>query len=103
MINFLDKNNTIRKEQIGFMKGCRTTDHMFTLQTLIQKYIKINSKPLYACFVDFERAFDSVLHVGLLYKLKKAGVGDKFYNIFQSMYNNTETCVKSNNLRSEFS
>jgi hypothetical protein len=71
LINFLDKNNTIRKEQIGFMKGCRTTDHMFTLQTLIQKYIKINSKPLYACFVDFKRAFDSVLHVGLLYKLKK--------------------------------
>ena len=102
LINFLDKNNIIRKEQIGFMKGCRTTDHMFTLQTLIQKYIKINSKPLYACFVDFKRAFDSVLHVGLLYKLKKAGVGDKFYNIIQSMYNNTETCVKSNNLRSEF-
>lgn len=100
VVNFLDKNNIISKEQIGFMKGCRTTDHMFTLQTLIQKYIKINSKPLYACFVDFKRAFDSVLHVGLLYKLKKAGVGDKFYNIIQSMYNNTETCVKSNNLRS---
>jgi hypothetical protein len=47
-------NNIINKEQIGFMKERRTTDHMFVLKTLLDKYVERNSKPLYACFVDFK-------------------------------------------------
>ena len=66
------------------MKGRRTTDHMFVLKSLIDKYLEKNSKPLYACFVDFKRAFDTVWHQGLLHKLKAAGVGTKFYNIIQN-------------------
>ena len=34
---FLNVNNTIAEEQIGFRKGSRTQDHMFVLQTLIKK------------------------------------------------------------------
>ena len=75
---------------------------MFSLKTLIHKYVKSNLKPLYACFVDFKRTCASVLHVGLLYKLKKIGVGNKFYDIIKSMYNNTELCVKSGNFRTDF-
>ena len=37
---FLTSKNIIKNEQIGFMKGRRTTDHMFVLNTLIQKYVK---------------------------------------------------------------
>ena len=51
---FFISNNIISKEQIGFMKGRHTTDHMFVLKTLIDKYVERNSKPLYACFVDFK-------------------------------------------------
>ena len=36
----------MRREQIGFVKGCRTPDHMFILQSIIQKYAKNESKPL---------------------------------------------------------
>jgi hypothetical protein len=43
-----------------------------------------------------------VSHVGLSYKLKKTGVGDKFYNIIKNMYYNTEVCVKSGNSISDF-
>jgi hypothetical protein len=61
-------NNIINKEQIEFMKERRTTDHMFVLKTLLDKYGERNSKALYACFVDFKSAFDTVWHQGLLYK-----------------------------------
>ena len=81
------------------MKGHRTTDHMFVLKTLIDKYVERNTKPLYACFVDFKSAFDTVWHQRLLYKLKAAGVGTKFYNIIQNMYSKTEVCVKIDNYR----
>ena len=53
-------------------------------------------------FVDFKSAFDTVWHQGLLYKLKAAGVGTKFYNIIQNMYSKTEVCVKIDNYRTDF-
>ena len=86
------------------MKGCRTTDHMFVLKTLIDKYVERNSKPLYACFVDFKSAFNTVWHQDLLYKLKAAGVGIKFHNIIQNtcMYSKTEVYVQIDSYRTDF-
>ena len=83
---FLEKKDTLDKKQIGFKKGFRTTDHMFTLRTLIEKYIKTGK--LYACFVDFKKAFDSIDHVSLLYKLKQLEVGSNFYYLIKDMYVN---------------
>ena len=65
---YLDDNNIINKTQIGFQPKARTSDHMFVLRTLIQKYIASKSK-LYTCFVDFSKAFDTVLHSALLHRL----------------------------------
>jgi hypothetical protein len=45
------------------------SDHMFVLKTLIDKYTQQGSKHLYTCFVNFRKAFDTVWHIGLLYKL----------------------------------
>ena len=66
--DFLDKNSTINHCQIGFQPKARTVDHMFVLRTLIQKYTN-NRSTLYVCFADFQKAFDSVLHSVLLFKL----------------------------------
>lgn len=60
LTKFLEDNDKIRKEQIGFKANSRTSDHIFVLHTLIQKYVTNGSKPLYTCFVDFKRAFDTV-------------------------------------------
>ena len=46
-------HNIICPEQIGFSKGSRSSDHMFVLKTLIDKYTQQGSKHLYTCFVDF--------------------------------------------------
>jgi hypothetical protein len=74
-------HNIICPERIGFSKGSRTSDHMFVLKTLIDKYTQQWSKHLYTCFVDFHKAFDTVWHIGLLYKLRHSGVSDLFYNV----------------------
>ena len=42
--NFLTMHNIICPEQIGFSKGSRTSDHMFVLKTLIDKYTQQGSK-----------------------------------------------------------
>jgi hypothetical protein len=51
----LSKRNLIDAKQIGFKKGCRTTDHMFVLCTLIEK-CNASSTKLYTCFVDLQKA-----------------------------------------------
>lgn len=93
---FLKVNNIIADEQIGFKRGCRTSDHIFKLKTIIDKYLN-KSKKLYTCFIDLKKAFDSVIHPALLLKLAKAGIGGKYLSILQSMYTNIGLRVKLNN------
>ena len=95
--NFYIQRNLICTEQIGFCRKKRTSDHIFVLKTLIDKYTQSSSKFLYTCFVDFKKAFDSVWHLGLFYKLRKNGVSDLFYNVVKNMYACTELCVKVDN------
>ena len=94
--SFVDANNVIPKEQIGFRKGARTQDHIFTLKTLIDKYISKLDK-LYVCFVDFASAFDTIWRNALLYKLVHVGVKGKLVSIIHDMYSSVLFSVKYKN------
>ena len=75
LITFCTENKLINKAQIGFWKNCRTSDHLATLKTVSNKYITDGrTKKLYACFVDFQKAFDSVWHEAMFRKLGKKGI-----------------------------
>ena len=87
--NLLDEN------QCGFRRGYRTSDHIFTLSTLINHYSKVKNKKLYLCFVDFRKAFDKVSHSVLWTKLLKYGIEGKFMNIIKSMYAQVKSCVRA--------
>ena len=66
----------ISVNQIGFIKGCRTADHIYLLKTLITKYTK-NRGRLYAAFIDFKKAYDTVNRDTLLKNLKENGINDR--------------------------
>ena len=91
--NYLDTDKIINPCQIGFQPNARTVDHMFILRTLIEKYA-CNKSKLFACFVDFEKAFDSVLHSALLLKLAKLDIKGPFYDIIRSMYRENDLHVR---------
>ena len=82
-------------EQIGFKKGGRTADHIFKLKKLFCKYLQRNKK-IYASFIDLRKAFDSVVHPALLYKLLSYGIGGNFYSMIASMYENSLLQIKAN-------
>jgi len=67
------------------------------LKTLIDQQISKPAGKLYACFVDFRKAFDSVWRNGLFYKLLSSGIGGNFFKIIKSMYSNVRYCVKTPN------
>ena len=57
---------------------------------------------MYLCFVDFKQAFDTVWHIGLLYKLAERGISSKMYRIIKDMYGKINVCVQSGNGVSPF-
>ena len=96
LYKFIYEKGIMPKEQIGFKRHSRTSDHIFTLKTIIDKFIKKSGGHLYACFVDFSKAFDTVWWPGLFYKLLKLGIRGNFYSVIKSMYDNVQCSVKIN-------
>ena len=95
-MNFANEKKLIHRTQIGFMPGMRTADHILTLKSLHDKYItQSNNEKIYACFVDFRKAFDSVWHQGLFYQLIKNNIGSHFYDLIQDLYSSTKCANKT--------
>ena len=92
---FRTNSNLKRREQIAYEKGKRTTDHLFTLNTLLEKY-KLSNNSMYACFIDMRKAFDTVIHESVLIKLLNSNVNGNFYKIIKDMYSNVNLSVKLN-------
>ena len=67
---------------------------MFVLRHLVDSHVKQNRKQIFTSFIDFEKAFDIVWIDALLYKLLKAGIHGKMFNMIKSMYEETNYIVK---------
>ena len=63
------------------------------MKTIASKY-KLLGKPVYAVFVDFKKAFDSVRRQALFLKLAKNGITGNFYNVLKNMYSNSYAYIK---------
>jgi exonuclease III len=96
LTQFLEKENSICVEQIGFTKKCSTSDHILVLKTLIDS-TKMKHKGLYVCFVDFSKAFDTIWHTGLLYKMCDIGLSSNFVKLMSDMYSQMTAKVKMKN------
>ena len=94
LLEYVTTNHILHKSQIGFMPNNRTADHVFTLRTLINKYVHNHNGKIYACFVDFRKAFDSVWHNGLLNKLLQINLGGSFCNLIKSLYSKSSCPIK---------
>ena len=102
LIQFRKTTSPDPPNQLGFTKKAQTYDHILTMQTIASKYKKLH-KPVYAIFVDFKKAFDSVCRQALFYKLAKNGITGKFYNVLRNMYANSYAYIKlSGHLSNKF-
>ena len=96
---YLETCGVLCEEQNGFRKGRSCEDHAFVLTNLIQDRID-QRKSTYVSFIDFEKAFDWINRDLLLYKLIMNGIDGKFYFAIKSLYCQTSSCVKLNNILS---
>ena len=88
-----EATDIIDHNQFGFCKGCRTSDNVFIIDTLIS-YHRSKKKNLYITFVDFSKAFDFVNRTFLYYKLIKKGYGGRILRIVKSMFSKSSAKVR---------
>ena len=80
--------------QLGFRSGAQCNDHILTLSTTIEKYVHHEKRRVFACFVDYRKAFDSVCRDALLFKLSQMGITGNFFSCMKHMYSNSTTRIK---------
>ena len=59
-----------------------------------EKYVSVQKKRIYSCFVDYAKAFDTVCREALLYKLWKLQIQGKFFDCLEDMYTNSTAKIK---------
>ena len=82
----------LRKERGGFRSGRSTIEQIFVLRNIIEQSVEWNAS-LYICFVDYEKAFDSVHRETLLRIMGSYGIPPKLVRMVQAMYNGSKCAV----------
>ena len=81
---------SIDDSQFGFVTGRGTTDTIFIVRQLQEKYLAAN-KRLYMAFIDLEKAFDRVPRKIIWWALRKLGVEEWNVRLVQGMYANARS------------
>ena len=76
----------IAEEQAGFRAGKSTTEQIFNLRILCEKYLQ-HQQDLYHVFIDFKKAFDRVWHAALWATMKKYIISANLIQVIKNLYN----------------
>ena len=91
----------IRQEQAGFRPGRSCSEHIFTLRKILEQSKKWNT-PLYANFIDLEKAFDSIHRDTLWRILRHYGIPSKLVNVIKMLDNDCKPQVICNTFLTDF-
>lgn len=95
LLNRLNQDITaevLPETQCGFRKGRSTMDMVFSLRQ-VQDKCQEQNMPLYAVFIDFTKAFDTVSRDGLWVVLEKLGCTTKMLNLIRSLHDGMQAQV----------
>ncbi len=86
---YTDGHHLRGQGQAGFRPDYRTIDNVFVMQQLIERYAKNADKKdrkIFACFVDFRKAFDTVDRCVLWQVLWNIGIRGRILPCIKAMY-----------------
>ena len=86
----------IAEEQAGFRAGRSTTEQIFNLRILCEKYLQ-HQQDLYHVFIDLQKAFDRVWHAALWATRKKYNISTNLIQVIKNLYNKATSAVLFNN------
>ena len=86
LVTWAEENGKLSEAQAGFRQGYSATDHIFTLNAIVEKSLSKTGGKLYTCFVDLKKAFDSVQRGPLFNILCQNGLSGKFLDALGAIY-----------------
>ena len=86
----------IKEEQAGFRVGMSTTEQIFNLRILCEKYLQ-HQQNLYHVFVDLKKAFDRVWHAALWATMRLYNINDNLIRTIECLYNKASSAVYHDN------
>ena len=94
LADWTERNNLRAPTQAGFRANRGTSDQLSVLDYIVRKCLHQGEK-LYCCFVDFEKAFDTVDRDVLWAVLANIGVRGQFLRCLQSLYGVDSAAVRT--------
>ena len=84
----------IAEEQAGFRAGRSTTEQIFNLQFLCEKYLQ-HQQDRYHVFIDF-KAFSRIWHAPLWATMKKYNISTNLIQVIKNLYDKATSAVLFN-------
>ena len=97
LTSYINEKGLLSPNQGGFQKNMSTSDLIFLLQTIIDKYVKRGNRKLFVAFIDFKKAYDTVDRDLLLQRLQTLGINGLFLKNITAMYRTTKYAIKLSN------
>lgn len=85
MRNIKRIENEISEMQSGFITGKGTREGIFNMRMICERYSEMN-RDIYACFIDYEKAFDRVNHEKMVKTLQDIGLDGKDLKLIINLY-----------------
>ena len=85
----------IAEEQAGFRAGRSTTEQIFHLPILCEKYLQ-QHHDLYHVLIDFKKAFDAVWHAASWATMKKYNISANLIRVIKNLYDKATDAVLFN-------
>ena len=84
----------IPPEQAGFVEGRGTRDQIANIRIIMEKAMEFNF-PVYMCFIDYSKAFDTVQHQKLWTTLVSMGFPKHVIELLRTLYDHQESTVRT--------
>ena len=73
------------RQQFGFRPRLGTIEAIFCMRMITGQYI-VAQKDVFACFIDYSKAFDMIHHIKLIESLNKINLDGKDIQLITSLY-----------------
>ena len=95
---YYEARNLLPEEQCGFRPHRSTTDMMFAVRRL-QKLGRKARVPLFLCFIDLQKAYDSVDRTLLWQVLARFGTSPQMIEVIRQFHDGMRACARSDDGR----
>jgi hypothetical protein len=85
-------NRLVPREQSGFRNKCLLQTRVLSIFQEVKNNLDANA-PTLAIYVDYEKAYDRVWHIGLLVKLHRMGIPISLLKMIESWLEDRTACV----------